>query len=1433
MRKDLFLKLSLFAVIVFSLFLFDVPAARAGGGSSNLLQYHYNFRTDTDGLNSEASGWLAADDNPASDLVKGTTYRVRFMLYEAGTKKTTETEAFEYGTNSDCTSGSWTPIPGSAALTTEHFVMDTSSQYSDGDLTTTRLLGASAPGTWFDGEGVADPGTVAGPLTYEIGYYTEHEFAFTPTANATNGATYYMRVDSVAGYSVCAQLSLETPAGITVSGGCFTDEGEGTPCTDDGSDQIKVAVNGTPDGGADTTVDGDWLFTINQPSSGDILVFYRDGEAAESEEATTVIKYDGSGDVDNVKMYQSQLVIGADSGSANSDQTIAVTDLDTATNGFENSDDEDVLYDISGSELIVDASANKTEQLYIISGDTYRPASGGGATTTTENLEIDASAVITADSNAFSVSGNWDNNGTFTANTSTITFNAADTGNTIEAGAQTYNNLTFAGSDGAGGWTIQTDDMTVSGTIDVDTGPDILTIASGRILTHTGATMTLDGTIDGAGRLRFTDVSGGPGSGAGTLSAITRYDASAANIPQATIDARTYSNIVEIYSNSASARLATTLGNYTLSGASSHLHVIAAGDGDMTFRMTLDNGDISIGGDLDFTGAGGGSEIIQTGTGTWTVSGSVDLTGGTGTFTSGNTLIMDGTGTLTSDGETLQNLTINSSGAVTLAAATHTVNGNLSLGGSGTPTVTGSTITMTGTSNTITGGDKILNILNINPSSAGTITLQTSNLTVGSTFTVADGDELVIDTVSLTHTDSSDVAGTGTISGSGTLIFDDGSGGPGTTITTYSCVIRFDATAGNVASTTFDARTYNGRVEMYSGAGAGAARSVALANDTYTISGATSHLYIINDNATYTLTLDGALNPTVNIGGDLDFTGGGASSEIITSGTGVWTVGGNVNFTDGTFTATAGNTFRMNGTSKTLTSATQTFQNFGVTGGSITTIDALDVNGTFDVFSGTFVQGDNVDVNVAGNFTLGEGVIFTKAGGTGLLILDGDLTYADNSYDWLANYTYRMKVTFDASELTGSVSSFPVMIHADNSATFTDFWTNLTDTTNGYDVVFTDEDGTTVLDYHLEKFDYGGTDMVAWVEVPTVSNNDIDTIYMYYGRASAPDLSDEYGTYDTDGNFVLVQHLEESPADGNAGHLNSVSASYTGTPQNFSDGGGGTTSESGGKINGADLFAGDDDYVNIPYNAALDPDDITISTWVNFDDLTGSSVTGIISNNNNNDAYNIFLMEGTDRIRIYVKKLAASTCGAGWSCVEYGTNVNTTDWYHIVLTHNSSTGKMEGFINGDSFGSDTVVDSIYRASADVRFGYYVDDYMHGIIDEVTISNTPRTNDWIKLDYLSGSDTLISGWRAEETAPADLQDVGNVHIGTSPDTTDLASDFKANSLTVNSGDIFYTNGYEVDVGNGGITIDGTFNATDDVETDETFIYTAQSFTINAG
>ncbi|MBU1952001.1 hypothetical protein KJ733_03765, partial [Patescibacteria group bacterium] len=292
------------------------------------------------------------------------------------------------------------------------------------------------------------------------------------------------------------------------------------------------------------------------------------------------------------------------------------------------------------------------------------------ALATSQVIDIDNDFTISAngtfETNGINleVAGNWDNNGTYTHESNTITFDAIDGDNTIESGSDAYNNVTFSGAAaGNGTWAVQTDDMSVIGTVDVDTG-DTLSIGSGRTTTWTGTTFTLDGTISGVGRLAIDSTTTVPTTG--TLSSIVRLDGTNGNTT--VMPTRTYGGDVEIYNNSAtSARIITpNSGTHTVSGS---LIVEAANTQDVTFAGVTNNPTINVTSDLDFGTSGGGAQTTTSGTGIWTVSGNTDFTSGTYTATAGNTLKMNGTSkTITSATQTLQDFEI-SGGSVASADA--------------------------------------------------------------------------------------------------------------------------------------------------------------------------------------------------------------------------------------------------------------------------------------------------------------------------------------------------------------------------------------------------------------------------------------------------------------------------------------------------------------------------------------------------------------------------------------------------------------------------------------------------------------------------------------------------------------------------------------------------------------------------------------------
>ncbi|PIY96729.1 MAG: hypothetical protein COY66_03235 [Candidatus Kerfeldbacteria bacterium CG_4_10_14_0_8_um_filter_42_10] len=395
-------------------------------------------------------------------------------------------------------------------------------------------------------------------------------------------------------------------------------------------------------------------------------------------------------------------------------------------------------------------------------------------------------------------------------------------------------------------------------------------------------------------------------------------------------------------------------GTVTTQGAAGDLHI------DDNAVAQIDDQSSAISGDV----------LVDDGA-TFTVEENVSISGGdittSGTDATVNysnypTLTLSGDGTIgggTTPSISFHNLTL--TGTTALTGITYTIGGNLDLA-SATLTAGESTIKMTGTANGIIGGGESIYNLTIDPATAGTITLETSDLTVTNNLIVESDDSLAIDADRmLTHSGAA-LTLSGTISGAGTLSYQSASAFPTEGI--ISAQLRFDSTNNDQI---VSARTYGGEVEFYNNHAA-SSRNITLgtgAGQTLDFSGA-FYLNAAND---ADLALSGITNdPAVNIGGDLDYTGAGGGSESITTGSGVWTVSGNVNFTDGSFNASTDNSFQMDGNAKQLTAATQQFDDFVVAGGTISSTEDTDANGLFSITSGSYSQASGTTLYVAGDW---------------------------------------------------------------------------------------------------------------------------------------------------------------------------------------------------------------------------------------------------------------------------------------------------------------------------------------------------------------------------------------------------------------------------------------------------------------------------------
>jgi len=374
-----------------------------------------------------------------------------------------------------------------------------------------------------------------------------------------------------------------------------------------------------------------------------------------------------------------------------------------------------------------------------------------------------------------------------------------------------------------------------------------------------------------------------------------------------------------------------------------------------------------------------------------------------------------------------------------------------------------------------------------------------------------------------------------------------------------------------------------------------------------------------------------------------------------------------------------------------------------------------------------------------------------------------------------SDWSYRKKITINHTKVEANLTNFPVLI------SITD--TDLRDYAqgDGDDIKFTASDGTTQLDHEIENFDGGTGELVAWVEVLSLSSSTDTDIYMYYGNATCPSQEDVEGTWDTD--FEMVQHLKDDPDTSHT--TDSTSNDNDGTKKGAND-----PIETGGKIDRAQDFSSD----HISCGDLGIGDSYTAECWIKADTLTGTGDYDtygftVMASAVSGQGYPLWLTVRGTEVRLWAYETTPGT--GGWRETT-GAGLNTTGDFHIVATAiRSSTTKV--YVNGVerlSFTNDGEVSwtNIFTIG-DLRPNRAI--YFDGTIDEVRISDIARDADWIETSYNNQStpSTFYSLGGHEDTPPPAL--LGEVPVGDLFDVTpqtEYTGDLAMKVYLTNVGDL---------------------------------------------
>jgi len=298
---------------------------------------------------------------------------------------------------------------------------------------------------------------------------------------------------------------------------------------------------------------------------------------------------------------------------------------------------------------------------------------------------------------------------------------------------------------------------------------------------------------------------------------------------------------------------------------------------------------------------------------------------------------------------------------------------------------------------------------------------------------------------------------------------------------------------------------------------------------------------------------------------------------------------------------------------------------------------------------------------------------------------------------WDTGWDYRKEITIDSSKVTATLSDFPVLISLDDS--------NLASLAqaNGEDIVFTAHE----IDY------YSGGTLQAWVNVTSLSDSTDTVLYMYFGNATCPSQENPSGVWDN--GFVMVQHMQETSGTHYDSTGNNNDATEYVTPDSNMD--------TSGIIAGSDWFDGIDDNLEVSSDLVTG-DGTTVSFW----------------------EYNMTIGTGYGRV--------LSDFSAGGFLWQFGNNPtdfqvgNVGDWgNNLVYAHGGlvddtwhyytvtlTSGTITLYEDGSPVSSKSHTTTVSADGAPVRIMGESGQKANGKMDELRVSSTARSADWIQTSY---------------------------------------------------------------------------------------------------
>mgnify|MGYP003591661969 CR=1 FL=1 len=136
-----------------------------------------------------------------------------------------------------------------------------------------------------------------------------------------------------------------------------------------------------------------------------------------------------------------------------------------------------------------------------------------------------------------------------------------------------------------------------------------------------------------------------------------------------------------------------------------------------------------------------------------------------------------------------------------------------------------------------------------------------------------------------------------------------------------------------------------------------------------------------------------------------------------------------------------------------------------------------------------------------------------------LSLIQGSIAQAE----FLSGWTYRKLINVKQDNVDSTISGFPLLVKFSEDLDIGGYAR-----ATGYDIRFTDSDGTTLLPFEREYFSISSASASGtfWVRVPAISPSTGASIYIYSGNSLAADASSPSSVWDT--AYKAIWHLSDA-----------------------------------------------------------------------------------------------------------------------------------------------------------------------------------------------------------------------------------------------------------------------------------------------------------------